>query len=99
LAYQAIGEPKVAEGYMARSLELGEALDQPNDQAFALYIGGMSRQLVADRDATLEFARRSVTISEKFGLLPWRAGSLILARDGRVQAGMDFAYEHGGGGC
>jgi len=63
---------------MARSLELGEALDQPNDQAFALYIGGMSRQFVADRDATLEFARRSVTISEKFGLLPWRAGSLIL---------------------
>ena len=78
LAYQLNGEPKAAEEYMARSLELGEALDQPNDQAFALYIGGMSRQLVADRDATLEFARRSVTISEKFGLLPWRAGSLIL---------------------
>jgi TolB-like protein len=30
-------------------------------------------------DATLEFARRSVTISEKFGLAPWRAGSLIMA--------------------
>ena len=75
LAYQANGEPKVAEGYITRSLELAEALDQPNDQAFALYIGGMSRQLVADSDGTLEFARRSVTISEKFGLLPFRAGS------------------------
>ena len=78
LAYQAKGEPKAAEQYMARSLELGEALDQPNDQAFALCIGGMSHQLVANRDATLGFARRSVTISEKFGLLPFRAGSLIL---------------------
>ncbi len=78
LAYQEIGEPKAADEYLARSLKLGEALDQPNDQAFALYIGGICRQLVADRDATLEFARRSVTISEKFGLLPWRAGSLVL---------------------
>ena len=87
LGYQAIGEPKLAEEYMARSLELGEALDQPNDQAFALYIGGMSHQLVADRDATLEFARRSVTISEKFGLSPWRAGSLILVAWATAMAG------------
>ena len=78
LAYQAKGEPKAAEDYMARSLQLAEALDQPNDQAFALYIGGVSHQLVANRDATLEFARRSVTISEKFGLAPIRATSLIL---------------------
>ncbi len=78
LAYQANGEPKVAEEYMARALELGEALDQPNNQAFALYGSGMSRQLVGDRDATLAFARRSVTISEKFGLAPWRVGSLVL---------------------
>ena len=77
-AYQLNGEPKAAEEYMARSLKLAEALDQPNDQAFALYIGGMSHQLVANRDATLEFARRVVTISEKFGLTPWRAISLIL---------------------
>ena len=78
LAYQTNGAPKLAEEYMARSLELGEALDQPSDQAFALNIGGMSRQLVADHEATLEFARRSVTISEKFGLLYLRASSLIL---------------------
>jgi tetratricopeptide (TPR) repeat protein len=78
LAHQAHGEPTVAEAYMTKSLALAEALDQPNDQAFALYVCRISRQLVADRNATLEFAQRAATISEKFRLLPWRAGSLIL---------------------
>ena len=78
LAYQASGEPKAAAQYLARSIELGEALGQPNDQAFALYICGLCRQLVADHDAA--FARRSLTISEKLRLLPWRAGSLILVQ-------------------
>ena len=78
MAYQARGESKAAERYGARSLELSETLDQPNDRAFALYINAMSRQLAADHDATLEFARRAATISEKFGLAPWRGGSLIL---------------------
>ena len=78
MAYQARGESEAAERYGARSLELSETLDQPNDRAFALYINAMSRQLAADHDATLEFARRAATISEKFGLAPWRGGSLIL---------------------
>jgi class 3 adenylate cyclase/tetratricopeptide (TPR) repeat protein len=78
VAYHVSGEPKVAEEYMARSLELCGALDQPNDWAFALYSCGACRQVVGDRDGALAFARRSVTISEKFGLLPWRAGSLVL---------------------
>jgi hypothetical protein len=78
IAYQTNGEPKAAEQYLVGSLELGEALGQPNNQAFALYVCGICRQLAADHDATLAFARRSLTISEKFGLLPWQSGSLIL---------------------
>jgi class 3 adenylate cyclase/tetratricopeptide (TPR) repeat protein len=90
-AYQASGEPKLAEQYMVRSRELAEALGQPNDQAFALYISGMCRQLVADHDAVLAFARRSLTISEKFGLLPWRAGSLILVAWATAMGGPSVA--------
>ena len=39
---------------------------------------GICLQLVGDRDATLAAARRAVTLTQKFGLLPWRAGGLLL---------------------
>ena len=37
----------------------------------------MCHQLVADREATFAAAHRAATLAEKFGLLPWRAGSLL----------------------
>jgi predicted ATPase len=37
-----------------------------------------SLQLVGDREATFAAAHRAVALAEKFGLLPWRAGSLLL---------------------
>jgi class 3 adenylate cyclase/tetratricopeptide (TPR) repeat protein len=78
LAHQMAGEAKQAEKYIARCLEIGEALDQPNSLGMALYVKAILHQSAGDREATLSFARRAVTVSEKFGLLPWRAGSLIL---------------------
>ena len=35
-------------------------------------------QLVGDREATFAAAHRVVALAQKFGLLPWRAGSLLL---------------------
>ena len=34
--------------------------------------------LAADREATFDAAHRAVALAEKFGLLPWRASSLVL---------------------
>jgi class 3 adenylate cyclase/tetratricopeptide (TPR) repeat protein len=78
LAYQMSGEAKQAERHIAQCVALGEALDQPNSLGMALYVKAITHQAAGDREATLAVARHAVTVSEKFGLLPWRAGSLIL---------------------
>jgi tetratricopeptide (TPR) repeat protein len=78
LAYQLTGEAKQAERHIAQCVALGEALDQPNSLGMALYVKAVVHHAAGDREATLAVAQRAVTVSEKFGLLPWRAGSLIL---------------------
>ena len=78
LAYQMSGEAKETERHIAQCVALGEALDQPNSLGMALYVRAIVHQAAGDREATLAVAQRAVTVSEKFGLLPWRAGSLIL---------------------
>jgi tetratricopeptide (TPR) repeat protein len=65
-------------GVCARALALAEALDQPNSLARALYDSAMCYQLVTDREATFAAAQRVAALAEKFGLLPYRAGSLLL---------------------
>jgi tetratricopeptide (TPR) repeat protein len=78
LAYRMSGEAKQAERHIAQCVALGEALDQPNSLGMGLYVKAINHQAAGDREATLAVAQRAVTVSEKFGLLPWRAGSLIL---------------------
>jgi len=69
---------ELAKGSIARALALAEALDQPNSLARALYDSAMCYQLVTDREATFAAAQRVAALAEKFGLLPYRAGSLLL---------------------
>ncbi|HYA07147.1 MAG TPA: adenylate/guanylate cyclase domain-containing protein, partial [Xanthobacteraceae bacterium] len=89
LALQMAGERKQAAESIARSLELAQALDHPNNLAFALFESALCHQLVGDREATRAFADRALTLAEKFGLVPWRAGSLLLrAWAGAVDAGV-----------
>jgi tetratricopeptide (TPR) repeat protein len=77
-AYQLAGEPQKAAQSLSRALALAESLDHPNSLAHALHNGSITLQLSADRNATLDAARRTVEMSERFGLAPWRAGSLVL---------------------
>jgi hypothetical protein len=72
------GERRLAEEYITRCVAIAEILDLPNSSAQAFYASAAFHQFADDRDVTLAFARRAVPISEKFGLFPWRAGSLIL---------------------
>ena len=51
----------------------------PNSLAHALHNFGIGHQLGGDREATFAAAHRAAALAEKFGLLPWRAGSLLLA--------------------
>jgi hypothetical protein len=78
IAHQLIGEVKEAERYVARCVALGEALDQPNSLVLALQANGVIHHIAGDREATVVFARRVLTISEKFGLQTWRAECLML---------------------
>ncbi|MBV8925760.1 MAG: AAA family ATPase [Bradyrhizobium sp.] len=77
-ALQLLGDREMAVQNFSRALALAEALDHPNSVAHALHNGSIGLQLSADRKATFATARRAVEMSERFGLLPWRAGSLIL---------------------
>jgi class 3 adenylate cyclase/tetratricopeptide (TPR) repeat protein len=69
---------ELARESIARALALAEALDQPNSLARALNDSAMCYQLVTDREATFAAAQRVAALAEKFGLLPYRAGSLLL---------------------
>jgi class 3 adenylate cyclase/tetratricopeptide (TPR) repeat protein len=69
---------ELAKESIARALALAEALDQPNSLARALYDSAMCYQLVTDREATFAAAQRVAALAEKFWLLPYRAGSLLL---------------------
>jgi predicted ATPase len=72
------GDREGAQDCAAHGLILAEKLDQPNSLAHALHNDGIRLQLVGDRDAALAAAHRAATLAEKFGLAPWRAGSLLL---------------------
>jgi len=72
------GDREGAQDCAARGLILAEKLDQPNSLAHALHNDGIRLQLVGDRDAALAAAHRAAKLAEKFGLAPWRAGSLLL---------------------
>jgi predicted ATPase/class 3 adenylate cyclase len=75
---QLAGEGQQARQNLAQAVALAEMLDHPNSLAHGLHNTGMGHQLGADRDATFAAAHRAAGLAEKFGLLPWRAGSLVL---------------------
>ena len=78
LSLELSSDRELAKESIARALALAEALDQPNSLARALYDSAMCYQLVTDREATFAAAQRVAALAEKFGLLPYRAGSLLL---------------------
>jgi class 3 adenylate cyclase/tetratricopeptide (TPR) repeat protein len=70
--------PEAAQSF-ARAIGLAEMLDHPNSLAHGLHNSGIGHQLAADRESTFAVAHRAAELAEKFGLMPWRAGSLVLA--------------------
>ena len=78
VSQELLSDRELAKKSIARALALAEALDQPNSLARALYDSAMCYQLVTDREATFAAAQRVAALAEKFGLLPYRAGSLLL---------------------
>jgi predicted ATPase/class 3 adenylate cyclase len=78
VSLQLSSDRDLAKESIARALALAEALDQPNSLARALYDSAMCYQLLTDREVTFAAAQRVAALAEKFGLLPYRAGSLLL---------------------
>ena len=75
---QLVGDRRPGARQQRSGLALAETLDHPNSLAFALHNLAICHQLVGDRDAAFAAAHRAAALAEKFGLLPWRAGSLLL---------------------
>jgi tetratricopeptide (TPR) repeat protein len=78
IALQESGDREQAQESGAAATALAEALDHPNSLGQAFHMLGICLQLVGDRDATLAAADRAVGLAQKFGLMPWRGGSLLL---------------------
>jgi class 3 adenylate cyclase/tetratricopeptide (TPR) repeat protein len=78
LALQMGGDRNGAADSVAKTLALAELLDHPSSLAHGLHNIGNTYQLIGNRDATFASAQRAAALAEKFGLLPWRASSLVL---------------------
>jgi len=77
-AFQFSGDRERAQHHFTRAIELAETIDHPNTLAHGLHNVGIGHQLCADREATLIAAHRAAALADKFGLMPWRASSLVL---------------------
>jgi tetratricopeptide (TPR) repeat protein len=75
---QLAGDVQAAARSLAQAVALAEMLGQPNSLAHGLHNSGIGHQLGGDRDAAYTAAHRAAGLAEKFGLVPWRAGSLVL---------------------
>jgi class 3 adenylate cyclase/tetratricopeptide (TPR) repeat protein len=73
------GDCAGADDSYAQALALAERLDHPNSLAHALHNGALRLQLAGDRDAAFAAADSAAALAEKFGLLQWRASSLVIA--------------------
>jgi class 3 adenylate cyclase/tetratricopeptide (TPR) repeat protein len=78
IALQKSGDREQAQKSGAAATALAEALDHPNSLGQAFHMLGICLQLVGDRDAAFAAADRAVELTQKFGLMPWRGGSLLL---------------------
>jgi hypothetical protein len=73
------GDRDRAAGVLAQAVAIAEKLDHPNSLAHPLHNCGIAHQLVADREAASIVVQRGVALTERFGLMQWRAGNRILA--------------------
>jgi predicted ATPase len=78
IALQESGDREQAQESGAAGTALAEALDHPNSLGHAFHNLGICLQLGGDREASFAAANRAVALAQKFALLPWRAGSLLL---------------------
>jgi len=78
VALRMAGKAEQAAESIARGLALAEALDHPNTLAHALHNFSISHQIAGNRDGAFAAGSRAAALAQKFGLLPWRAGSLLL---------------------
>jgi len=78
IGLQETGDREKARESGAVGITLAEALDHANSLGHALNNFAICLQLMGDREATFATAHRGVAVAQKFGLLPWRAGSLLL---------------------
>jgi class 3 adenylate cyclase/tetratricopeptide (TPR) repeat protein len=78
-SWQLSGDGQRARHHFVQAVALAEMLDHPNSLAHGLHNIGIGHQLGGDREATFKAAHRSAALADKFGLLPWRASSLVLA--------------------
>jgi class 3 adenylate cyclase/tetratricopeptide (TPR) repeat protein len=76
---QLVGDGQAAARSLAQAVGLAELLDHPNSLAHGLHNSGIGHQLGGDREAAYTAAHRAAGLAEKYGLVPWRAGSLVLA--------------------
>jgi tetratricopeptide (TPR) repeat protein len=77
-ACQLSGDEARAKRHFAEAVEIAEMIDHPNSLAHGLHNVGIGHQLGCDREGAFNAAQRAAALAEKFGLLPWRAGSLVL---------------------
>jgi class 3 adenylate cyclase/tetratricopeptide (TPR) repeat protein len=77
-SWQLAGDRQKAAQSFTQAIALAERLGHPNSLAHGLHNSSIGHQLGADRDATFAAAHRAVGLAEKFGLMPWRASSLVL---------------------
>ena len=78
IALQEAADADKARASGTAGIALAETLDHANTLGHALNNFSICLQLMGDREATFAAAHRGVVLAEKFGLLPWRAGSLLL---------------------
>jgi class 3 adenylate cyclase/tetratricopeptide (TPR) repeat protein len=78
LGLQMSGDREGANDTVERGVALAEVLDHPNSLAHALHNAAMCHQFSGDRESTFLVAQRAAVLAEKFGLLPWRASSLVV---------------------
>lgn len=78
MAFQMSGDREEAEECVVCGVALAETLDHPNTLAHAFHNFAICNQIAGDRDATFAAADRAAALAQKFGLVPWRAGSLLL---------------------
>jgi class 3 adenylate cyclase/tetratricopeptide (TPR) repeat protein len=77
-SWQLSGDKENARRHFTQAIALAEMLDHPNSLAHGLHNTGIGHQLGGDREATFKAAQRAAGLAERYGLPPWRAGSLVL---------------------